>query len=591
MNIQRLEQHYQKLITLFPQHDVMITLQELADILYCSKRHMRTLIIHMQQEGWLTWQSQPGRGHKARLTLHYSAQALILVKAERLLDRNDMHGVLAVLGDDRQHLTQLLRNRMGYHVHEDRQSLRIPYYRALHNLYPGTPLRRSEVHLVKQIFSGLTGIDETTGNVTTGLAHHWRQLTPLCWRFFLRPGVVFHDGTPLTSKDVVTSLRRSATTPLFSHFRAIEPQGELSVMIELAYPDENLPLLLANAGALILPADHLQRPHFASHPVGTGPYQIAENNDWHLMLRAFDRYFGFRSLLDDIEVITGLDNVHQEDNSRPFALLSSSMSDIEYVSARGEDFPAPLDSRVLERGGYFLLCDSRSPLWQTIEQRRWLQHTLAPALILQNLLKEIRPLWSPATSLLPDWSHHIVPGETCSPWQQHLHQPQHLRLAYHCDHWEFPMLVEACQHLLAAHQITLEAIELPYDDWARGEGQADIWLGTVNFTLPEKWNVGAWLLGMPLLKTSISGGCQQRFADWQQQWRDESLSSQQLTADIISDGWLQPLFHHWMHLAGSEQAQGIHFNNLGWFDFTSIWIEPSDERQATEIAQAKPKER
>ena len=577
MNIQRLEQHYQKIIAMFPQRDVFTTLQELADILYCSKRHMRTLIIHMQQAGWLTWHSQPGRGHRARLTLHYSSQALILAKAERLLDRNDMHGVLAVLGDDRQYLTQLLRNRMGYSVHEDRQSLRIPYYRTLHNLYPGTPLRRSEVHLVKQIFSGLTGIDETTGSVKKGLAHHWRQLTPLCWCFFLRPGVLFHDGTPLTSKDVVASLRRSATRPLFSHFRTIEAQGELSIIIELAYPDENLPLLLANAGALILPADHLQRGNFASHPVGTGPYQVTENNDWHLVLSAFDRYFGFRSLLDTIEVITCLDSTGQGDVTRPFALLSSSMSDVEYVSAHGEDFSASADNRILERGGYFLLCDSRSPRWQSIEQRRWLQQTLSPALILHNLPKEIRPLWSPATSLLPDWHHQIVSGPMRDPWSRDpVHQPQHLRMAYHCQHWELPRLVEACQHLLAAHHITLEAIELPYDAWARGEGQADIWLGTVNFTLPEKWNVGAWLLGMPLLKISISGGDQQRFADWQQQWRNKSLSSQQLTAEIISDGWLQPLFHHWMHITGSEQAQGIHLNNLGWFDFTSIWIEPHE---------------
>lgn len=137
------------------------------------------------------------------------------------------------------------------------------------------------------------------------------------------------------------------------------------------------------------------------------------------------------------------------------------------------------------------------------------------------------------------------------------------------------MLVAAFRNLLAAHNIILDTTELPYDAWARGEADADIWLGTVNFTLPEQWNIGAWLLGMPLLKTSVSGGCQQRFADWQQQWRSEKLSSQQLTANIIGDGWLQPLFHHWMHLAGSGQTQGIHFNNLGWFDFTSIWIEPT----------------
>lgn len=378
MNIQRLEQHYQKLISLFPQRDVFITLQELADLLYCSKRHMRTLIVQMQQAGWLSWQSQPGRGHKAQLTLNCTPQMLMLAKAERLLSRNDMNGALAVLGEDRQHLTQLLRNRIGHRIEGDRQSLRIPYYRTLHNLYPGSPLRRSEVHLVKQIFSGLTRIDETTGHISKDLAHHWRKLSPLRWSFFLRPGVLFHDGSPLTSKDVVASLRRSATSSLFSHFHQIEAQGDLSVIIELAYPDENLPQLLADTGALILPENHLQRSNFASHPVGSGPYRVTENNDWHLMLAAFDNYFGFRSLLDEIEVITCLDNANEEDINRPFALLSSSMSDVDYIAARREHFSEPPASPALEKGGYFLLYDSRSPLLRTIEQRRWLQQILTP---------------------------------------------------------------------------------------------------------------------------------------------------------------------------------------------------------------------
>lgn len=577
MNTQRLEQHYQKLIDKFPQREVLITLQELADLLFCSKRHMRTLIVHMQQAGWLSWKSQPGRGHKAQLTLHSSSQMLMMAKAERLLNRNDMNGALAILGEDRQHLTQLLRNRMGHSIEGDRQSLRIPYYRSLHNLYPGFPLRRSETHLVKQIFSGLTCIDENTGEISQGLAHHWRKLNPLRWCFYLRPGVLFHDGTPLTSKDVVVSLQRSARLPLFSHFQRIAAQGNLSVIIELAYPDENLPLLLSDTGALILPADHHQRSNFALKPVGTGPYRVTENNDWHLILTAFDRYFGLRSLLDEIEVITCIDNANQEEIDRPFALLSSSMSDLDYIAARGEQFSAPPAHPVLEKGGYFLLYDSRSPQLKTIDRRRWLQHILTPEQILKHMPSAIRSLWSPATSLRPDWFHSILPGPTNSPWPQNSpNQQMRLRLAYHQHHWELPILVEACRHILKVHNISLEAIALPYDAWAKGEGDADIWLGTVNFNLPEQWNIGAWLLGMPLLKTSISGGCQQRFADWQQQWRSDRLSSQQLTANIIHEGWLQPLFHHWMHLTGSQQAQGIHFNNLGWFDFTSIWIEPPE---------------
>src|SRR4029453_15115020 len=38
-----------------------------------------------------------------------------------------------------------------------------------------------------------------------GLATSWEMVTPTRWRFQLRRGVVFHDGTPLTAHDVVYS--------------------------------------------------------------------------------------------------------------------------------------------------------------------------------------------------------------------------------------------------------------------------------------------------------------------------------------------------------------------------------------------------
>lgn len=59
-----------------------------------------------------------------------------------------------------------------------------------------------------QIYERLTNRDAKLGLVP-GLATEWKQTGPLAWRFKLRPGVKFHDGTPLTADDVVFSVQRA----------------------------------------------------------------------------------------------------------------------------------------------------------------------------------------------------------------------------------------------------------------------------------------------------------------------------------------------------------------------------------------------
>jgi peptide/nickel transport system substrate-binding protein len=46
-------------------------------------------------------------------------------------------------------------------------------------------------------------------NLVPALAVSWQQIDPLTWRFRLRPGVKFHDGTPFTADDVVFSYERA----------------------------------------------------------------------------------------------------------------------------------------------------------------------------------------------------------------------------------------------------------------------------------------------------------------------------------------------------------------------------------------------
>jgi peptide/nickel transport system substrate-binding protein len=58
-----------------------------------------------------------------------------------------------------------------------------------------------------QVYERLTNRDKQL-NIVPGLATSWEQVSPLLWRFKLRQGVKFHDGTPFTADDVVFSILR-----------------------------------------------------------------------------------------------------------------------------------------------------------------------------------------------------------------------------------------------------------------------------------------------------------------------------------------------------------------------------------------------
>src|SRR5687767_8363054 len=58
-----------------------------------------------------------------------------------------------------------------------------------------------------QVYEGLVARDKTLG-IAPALATEWQQVSPLVWRFKLRPNVKFHDGTPFTADDVVFSIQR-----------------------------------------------------------------------------------------------------------------------------------------------------------------------------------------------------------------------------------------------------------------------------------------------------------------------------------------------------------------------------------------------
>lgn len=146
------------------------------------------------------------------------------------------------------------------------------------------------------IFDTLVVRDWKTGGYQPALASRWETPQPTTWVFTLRPDVRFHDGSPLTARDVKASLERLVNlkgpfAPLWAALEAVEAPNERTVQIKTKTP---LGTTLANLSLLsILPADQMEREGFFGKPIGSGPFKVVSYRpDSELVLEAYDGYWG-----------------------------------------------------------------------------------------------------------------------------------------------------------------------------------------------------------------------------------------------------------------------------------------------------------
>ena len=546
----RLQQQFIRLWQCCEGQSQETTLNELADLLNCSRRHMRTLLNTMQQQGWLSWEAEAGRGKRSRLTFLYTGLALQQQRAEDLLEQDRIDQLVQLVGD-KAAVRQMLVSHLGRSFRQGRHILRVLYYRPMKNLLPGTALRRSETHMARQIFSGLTRINEENGELEADIAHHWQQLSPCHWRFFLRPGIHFHHGRELDMRDVIASLERARKLPLYSHISRVHSPTAWTLDIELSQQDKWLPWLLGYVPSMILPAEWESLNNFASLPIGTGPYSVSRNNNNQLKIRAFDDYFGYRALIDEVNVWVLPDL--NEDLSCGLTLEGPTTGE------------KAVESR-LEEGCYYLLFDSRTHRGANQAVRQWVSHVLSPSNLIYHAEEQYQTYWFPAYGLLPRW-HHARPAHCDKPAGL-----ESITLTYYREHVGHRFIAGIMARLLAAEGVTLEIREVDYDEWHRGEIVSDIWLNSANFTLPLDFSLFSHLYEIPLIQHCIN-------RDWQQdaaQWRAGDMNLAVWCQQLLAEQAIVPLIHHWLMIQGQRSMRGLRMNTLGWFDFKSAWFAPPE---------------
>jgi peptide/nickel transport system substrate-binding protein len=165
------------------------------------------------------------------------------------------------------------------------------------NLDPRVGTDAQSERIDELLFDALVRRDEHF-NLQPWLAERWEIPDPLTYIFHLRPGVRFHDGRPLTARDVKWTLDsmtsgkvRSAKASTYQYVQRIDTPDDRTVVIHLSQPFATLLWNLSDGAFGVVP--YGSDESFNRAPIGTGPFKfvsleqdkeviIARNDDyWH----------------------------------------------------------------------------------------------------------------------------------------------------------------------------------------------------------------------------------------------------------------------------------------------------------------------
>jgi peptide/nickel transport system substrate-binding protein len=152
------------------------------------------------------------------------------------------------------------------------------------------------------IFDSLVRRDEHF-DLQPSLAEQWETPDPLTYIFHLRHGVRFHDGRPLTARDVKWTfdsiLQGAVRTPKASAYRyvnRIDTPDDATVVFHLKEPYATLLSNLSDGAVGIVP--YGSGPDFAQHLIGSGPFQfVSMQQDKDVILARNDDYWGIKPKL------------------------------------------------------------------------------------------------------------------------------------------------------------------------------------------------------------------------------------------------------------------------------------------------------
>jgi len=281
---------------------------------------------------------------------------------------------------------------------------------------PGVSYGDDELNLFWNLFDGLVGVDQVTGNVVPRVAESWDINEDASqYTFHIRQGVMWSDGTPLNANDFVYSWQRVLDPNTLSQYMdALGPiknanaiiNGEMdltelgvsatddyTLVVDLEGPTTFFPLLASTWTYFPVPKhvidDKAEEWVEAGNMVSNGQFMLTEwSHDQRMVIEANPNYYGEKPTLTKATYTIFADATAQ-------AFTAYEADELDYCAPGGPDIErintdtsfADQIVRFELSNCYFVVSDTSNPPTDQVAFRQALSKVISRSTLADTIFK------------------------------------------------------------------------------------------------------------------------------------------------------------------------------------------------------------